>query len=197
MRLTPYRVMVLFGGFALAACASDSSRHADVMPPQLKQRGPAPIAPESTEVIAFSVHEDNLLVDRISMRDGGLAPDGNRDLVFRATVEGPADALYIVTTSPDGQPHHGFRADTIAGHEEIPKELGSVVDLGKMTVWIGVVEDGRFINRGGGALGALAPGRHELKLYVPNTGNLAPGAHLRLYARAPSGGLVGGPVLRY
>lgn len=191
-----YGALVLSASLALAACAAEPSRHAEVAAPELR-RGPAPTTPESTEVLSFSVDADNLLVDRISMRDGGLTPDGNRDLVFRATVEGPADALYIVTTTADGEPHYGFRADTIAGREEIPSELGSVVDLGMMTVWIGVVEDGRFINRGGGALGELARGRHELKLYVPNTGNLAPGAHLRLYARAPSGALFGSPVLRY
>ncbi|MBX3231084.1 MAG: hypothetical protein KIT84_37105 [Labilithrix sp.] len=154
-------------------------------------------APESTKVSAFSVDPENLLVDRIAMRDGGIRPDGNRDLVFRATVEGPADALYLVTTSQKGDPQYGFRADTISGHEELPSELGSVVDVGRLTVWIAVVENGKFINVEGGALGYLAPGAHALKLYVPNPGNLAPGAFLRLYARAPNGGLVAGPVITY
>lgn len=153
--------------------------------------------PDSTKVTAFSVDIENLNVDKITMRDGVSLPDGNRDLVFRATVEGPADALYIVTTSEKGAPHYGFRADTIAGHEELPSELGSVVDVGRLTVWIAVVEDGKFINREGGALGTLPPGPHHLKLYVPNTGNLRPGSHLRLYARAPNGGLAEGPVIPY
>ena len=131
------------------------------------------------------------------MRDGGIRPDGNRDLVFRATVEGPADALYIVTVSEKGDPHYGFRADTIAGHEELPSQLGNVVDVGRLTVWIAVVEDGKFINTEGGALGTLLPGSHQLKLYVPNPGNLRPGSHLCLYARAPSGALAKGPVVAY
>src|SRR6187402_111102 len=135
------------------------------------------VAPDSAKVTAFSVDSENLLVDKIAMRDGGIRPDGNRDLVFRATVEGPVDALYLVTTDEKGIPLYGFRADTIAGHEELPPELGSVVDVGRLTVWIAVVEDGKFINTDGGALGTLAPGAHQLKLYVPNTGNLAPKSH--------------------
>ena len=86
---------------------------------RLKNR-PAVAAPDSTKVSAFAVDIENLNVDKIAMRDGGIRPDGNRDLVFRATVEGPADALYLVTTSQKGEPHHGFRADTISGHEELP-----------------------------------------------------------------------------
>lgn len=161
-------------------------------------RGEAPpVPPDSTKVTAFSVDPENLQVDKIAMRDGGIRADGNRDLVFRATVEGPADALYVVTVSEKGEPHYGFRADTIAGHEELPSELGNVVDVGRLTVWIAVVEDGKFINSEGGALGNLAPGAHQLKLYVPNTGNLAGGSHLRLYARAPNGGLAKSPIVAY
>jgi hypothetical protein len=151
----------------------------------------------STKVTALSVDPENLNVDKVSMRDGGIRPDGNRDLVFRTTVEGPADALYLVSVSDKGAPQYGFRADTISGHEELPSELGNVVDIGSLTVWIAVVEDGRFINADNGGLGNLAAGPHSLKLYVPNTGNLRPGSHLRLYARAPSGGLAGGPVIAY
>jgi hypothetical protein len=158
---------------------------------------PAPAAPEATKVTAFSVDIENLNVDKIAMRDGGIRPDGNRDLVFRATVEGPADAMYIVTTSAKGDPSYGFRADTVVGHEELPSELGSVVDVGRLTVWIAVVENGHFINGEGGTLGNLSAGPHQLKLYVPNTGNLASGSHLRLYLRAPNGGLAKGPVIAY
>ncbi len=131
------------------------------------------------------------------MRDGALRADGNRDLVFRATVDGPVDALFLVTTSDRGQPSYGFRADTIVGHEELPAELGSVIDVGRLTVWIAVVEDGKFINSENGTLGLLGPGRHDLKLYVPNPGNLMPPSYLRLYARAPGGVLAASPVIPY
>ena len=185
--------------FVLGACgpAREPETTAGTGPSRRARGDTPPVAPDSTKVTAFSVDIENLNVDKIAMRDGGIRPDGNRDLVFRATVEGPADALYIVTTSENGEPHYGFRADTIVGHEELPSELGSVVDVGRLTVWIAVVEDGKFINGEGGTLGNLSPGPHHLKLYVPNTGNLQPGSHLRLYARAPNGGLAKGPVIRY
>ncbi|MBX3204168.1 MAG: hypothetical protein KF764_03815 [Labilithrix sp.] len=183
----------------LGACgpAQEAETTAGTGPSRRARGDTPPVPPDSTRVTAFSVDPENLNVDKIAMRDGGIRPDGNRDLVFRATVEGPADALYIVTTSDKGEPHYGFRADTISGHEELPSELGSVVDVGRLTVWIAVVEDGKFINTEGGALGNLSPGPHQLKLYVPNTGNLRPGSHLRLYARAPNGGLAKGPVIPY
>jgi hypothetical protein len=149
------------------------------------------------KVTAFAVDIENLRVDRISMREGGIRPDGNRDLVFTATVDGPVEALYIVRCTDKGDPLAGFRADTIAGHEDHPPELGSVVEAGHLTVWIAAVENGRFINADNGALGTLGAGTHALKLYVPNTGNLQAGSHVRLYARAADGTLVAGPVAHY
>lgn len=160
---------------------------------------PGPQTPATTKVTAFAVHQDNLNVDKISMKDGQIAPDGNRDLAFTATVEGPADALYLVTTDDKGSPIHGFRADTIGGGEELPQELAAAgqVDVGRLTVWIAVAENGRFVNDERGRLGTLPAGPHALKMYVPNTGTLQPGKHLRLYARAPGGAIVGGPVVPY
>lgn len=170
-------------------------------PPRAQQGEPgkkeAPKAPTTTKVTAFDVSTESLNVDKVGMRDGSIVPDGNRDLVFTATVEGPIDALYLVNCSDKGEPLQGFRADTIVGHEELPPELGSVVDVGRLTVWIAAVENGKFVNNEGGTLGMLSAGMHSLKLYVPNTGTLRSGTHLRLFARAPGGGLVGGPVVAY
>ena len=181
----------------LGACGGGAEPAARPTDPVSQKGKPAVAPPDATKVSAFAVDVENLNVDKIAMRDGGIRPDGNRDLVFRATVEGPADALYLVTTNEKGEPHYGFRADTIIGHEELPSQLGSVVDVGRLTVWIAVVENGKFINADGGTLGSLSPGAHQLKLYVPNPGNLQPGSHLRLYARAPNGGLAAGPVVPY
>jgi hypothetical protein len=198
MRIRGSVIVLAFSSFLLAAgCGPSKDSQTPEGGPRLKNRSGGVAAPESTKVTAFTVDLENLNVDKISMRDGGIRGDGNRDLVFRATVEGPADALYLVTTTQKGEPLYGFRADTIAGHEELPSELGNVVDVGRLTVWIAVVEDGKFINQDGGGLGNLAAGSHMLKLYVPNPGNLSPGAFLRLYARAPNGGIVGGPVVQY
>lgn len=178
---------------ALAGCQKSSGT-----PAQEPGQNPA-AGPSTTKVTAFSVHQENLNVDKISMKEGAIHPDGNRDLVFTATVEGPADALYLVTTDEKGSPVHGFRADTIGGSEELPQELAAAgqVDVGRLTVWMAVVENNQFVNEDNGRLGKLAPGPHALKMYVPNTGTLRPGSHLRLYARVPGGAIVGGPVVPY
>jgi hypothetical protein len=193
MRIAP--LLLLVAG-AVGCGPSDPNTAPADTPARLKSH-PSDVSPGNTKVTAFAVDIENLNVDKIAMRDGGIRPDGNRDLVFRATVEGPADALYIITVNEKGDPHYGFRADTVIGHEELPSELGSVVDVGRLTVWIAVVENGHFINGEGGTLGNLPSGPHQLKLYVPNTGNLTPGSHLRLYARAPNGGLAKGPIVPY
>jgi hypothetical protein len=185
----------------LAAVAAVSSGILGCGPPPKSGLAPPPppkaAAPGTTKVTAFAVSPESLNVDKVGMRDGQIVPDGNRDLVFTATVEGPADALFLVNCSDKGEPLQGFRADTIVGHEELPPELGSVVDVGRLTVWVAVVENGKFINNESGTLGMLPVGTHQVKLYVPNTGTLRGGTHLRLYARGPSTGLVGGPVVPY
>jgi hypothetical protein len=183
---------------ALVLAGCEPAQPAQAPTPGATAKGhAADAAPSTTKVERFSIDAENLSVDRVSMRDGALRADGNRDLVFRATVDGPVDALFLVTTSDRGQPSYGFRADTIVGHEELPAELGSVIDVGRLTVWIAVVEDGKFINSENGTLGLLGPGRHDLKLYVPNPGNLMPPSYLRLYARAPGGVLAASPVIPY
>ncbi len=189
------RALVALAASLLALAGCQKSSAAPAQEPTAKAE---PGAPVTTKVTAFAVHPENLNVDKIGMKEGAISPDGNRDLVFTATVEGPADAIYVVTTDEKGSPVHGFRADTIGGAEELPKELAAAgqVDIGRLTVWIATVENNHFVNDDGGRL-KLAPGPHVLKLYVPNTNTLRPGSHLRLYARAPGGAIVGGPVVPY
>src|SRR4051812_2284867 len=76
----------------------------------------------TTKVTAFSVSVENLNVDKVGLRDGYQRPDGNRDLAFDATVQGPIDALFVVSTNQKGDPGYGLRADTLVGTEEIPAE---------------------------------------------------------------------------
>lgn len=147
-------------------------------------------------ITAFAVSPENLNVDRIAMREGVAVPDGNRDLVFTTTLEGPFDALYLGTCTAKGETLHSFLADTVIGREEIPAELGTVVDVGSMTEWIAVSENGKFLNHENGKI-AISEARHTLTLYVPNTGMLRGGTFLRLYGRTPRGALVRGPVVPY
>ena len=87
-------------------------------------------------------------------------------------------------------------ANTLVGAEEAPEELGGTLELGRMTSGIGVMEDGKWINRENGSIG-IPEGRHHLTLYVANTGALHAGVYLRLIGRVPGGGLVKGPVISY
>src|ERR1700754_443258 len=95
---------LLTAGLVLGACGPSPSMTTLAAPSQ-KEAEPSSIVTDSTRVTAFSVDVENLNVDKIAMRDGGIRPDGNRDFVFRATVEGPADALYLVTVNEKGEPH--------------------------------------------------------------------------------------------
>lgn len=188
-----FPALLLGAGLALTACGGSTPPPSG--PPQATKNG-APADPGTTKVNAFAISPESLNVDLISMRDGIFSPDGNRDLVFTASVEGPADAIFLVTTSAKGEPVYGFRADTVSGREELPSELGSVVDLGALTLWVAISENGKWINGDGGRI-TLARGAHNLRLIVPNSGTLRPGSHLRLYARQPGGVLVAGPVIAY
>ena len=150
-----------------------------------------------TTITAFAVSPENLAVDRVGLRDGYQRPDGNRDLAFTATIQGPVDAIFIVSSNQKGEPGYGLRADTLVGTEEIPAALGGVIDTGKMTVGIGVTapNSGRFMNEDNGSI-HLPDGVHVLSLYVPNTATLQPGSFVRMYVKA-GGVLVAGPVTPY
>lgn len=149
-----------------------------------------------TKILSFAISPDNLKVDAIGMTHGSISPDGSRDHVFTATIEGPVDALYIAETNEKGDPQYGFRASTVPRNEDIPKELGGPVDTGSMTIGIGVVENKKFVNGEMGGVN-LPPGQHLLTIYAPNTAALQPGDFVRLWARSPTGGLAVGPVARY
>lgn len=159
----------------------------------------APPPPRSvdTKVLSFAVSAENLNVDKVGLHDGNQRPDGNRDLAFETTISGPIDALFVVSSNAKGEPGYGLRADTLISNEEIPAELGSVIDTGKMTVGIGVTEQGHstFLNEESGSL-HLGDGVHRLSLYVANTASLRPGSFVRIYVKA-AGVLIGGPVAPY
>jgi hypothetical protein len=176
----------------VTACSSKPAAQGDTT---VAKTSAAPVA--TTRVVAFGVSNENLNVDKVGMRDGFMKPDGARDLAFTVTIDGPFDSLFVVSTNAKGEPAYGLRADTLTGNEDIPTELGGVIDTGKMTVGIGVVEGGKFINgESGSAHGG--PGLHNLTLYIPNTATLQGGTFVRLYLRAPgSTALVSGPVTPY
>jgi hypothetical protein len=176
----------------LASCSSTPPPATPGTPPKATT-GTA----SATKIVSFAVSAENLNVDKVGLRDGYQQPDGNRDLAFTTTIQGPFDALFVVSTSQKGAPGYGLRADTLVGTEEIPTELGGVIDTGKMTVGIGVLEAGgkKFVNGDNGSI-HMGEGIHNLSLYIPNTATLQPGSFVRLYVRA-GGALIPGPITPY
>lgn len=187
--MTLRSVTVSFLVVALAGCDGATTAGA---PPAA---APTARGSVTTKVTSFSVSLENLNVDRVGLGAGLLRPDGTRDLAFNATVDGPFDALFVVSTNERGQPGYGLRADTQTNNDEVPPELGGVIDTGKMTIGIGVSDGGTFINGENGSVRGSA-GIHNFTLYIPNTAALRPGSFVRLYVRS-NGVLVPGPVTPY
>lgn len=186
-------VLVVLAAFSAAACAGA----APATPAgTTTAKASSAAASSPTRIVSFAVSNENLNVDKVGLRDGFNKPDGNRDLAFTASIDGPYEALFIVSTNAKGEPGYGLRADTLTGTDEIPTALGGVIDTGKMTVGIGVVEGGKFTNgESGSAKGGS--GLHNLTLYVPNTATLQAGSFVRLYLRTPGGTLLPGPITPY
>lgn len=183
-----------------SACASSSTTRDPATADEAQAKGKAAAAPRpttsDTRVLAFSVSNENLRVDKVGMRDGMFRADGNLDLAFTATIDGPFEAMFLYSTNAKGEPVYGLRADTLARGEEVPAELGSVVDTGKMTVGVAVYEGGKLVNADSGKI-SLDGGNHVLTMYTPNPGMLKAGDNLRLWVRAPNGALVASPVITY
>jgi hypothetical protein len=184
---------------ALGSVASVASVACSGSPPPPADSASSKGAPKvstTTRIPSFAVSNENLNVDSIGMRDGAVKPDGSRDHVFTAVIDGPVEALFLVEVNQKGEPIYGFRADTLVGTQDLPRELGGVVDTGKMTIGVGVVENNKFVNEDSGTV-VLGEGHHVLKLYAPNTNLLAAGDFVRLYVRSPDGGIVTSPVAPY
>lgn len=185
------RLALLLASSALVACSGSSSSPAQ----SATSSQTASTASGATKVTAFTISNENLRVDKVGMRDGALTPDGSVDLVFTATVDGPFDAVFIYSTNEKGEPTQGLRADTIVAANEIPPELGSVVDTGKMTFGLGVVENGKMINAENGSV-RVSGGAHQLTFYVPNSANIKEGDYVRLWVRA-GGALIASAPVKY
>jgi hypothetical protein len=149
------------------------------------------------KIDGFNVATDSLTVDRVGMRDGELVPDGSKDLAFDAVVTGPVTQIFLFQTDDKCSPSGSFRADTMTGSQEAPRELGGSLELGRLALGMGVVEGGKFINRETGAIPPLNAERHTLRLYVGNTNTLTPGTHACLFVLQPDGVLVRSTPLNF
>lgn len=103
--------------------------------------------------------------------------------------------MFIVSVDDKGAPNGQFQADTLAGDQESPKELGA--KPGKGTAGLGVSQDGKLLNAADGSLPALGSGKHRLVLYVAPSSSLAAGTRLRVYAQRPDKSVVSGATLSH
>jgi hypothetical protein len=177
----------------LIGCGPSATQTTTTAPDGAKTTAPSTPA----RIESFTVAVDSLTVDKVGMRDGELVPDGSKDLAFDAVVTGPATQLFVFQTSDKCNPAGAFRADTLTGQQEAPKELGGELELGRLALGMGVMENGKFINREGGSIPPLSAERHTLHLYIGNTNTLQPGTHACLFALQPDGVLVKSAPLNF
>jgi len=140
------------GSSAPPAASASASAAASVAPP-------APAQPKG-KVTSFAVAATSGKVDKVGNKDGAFTPDGVKDLVFDAEVEGPAVAIAIVSANGS------FIADTYSGDEGAPPEVQATVKPGKMTAGVAVYEGGKLLNATNGGLNALSDGKHKLVLHI-------------------------------
>jgi hypothetical protein len=157
---------------------------------------PEPAEPPG--IAAFGVADDSLEVDRVAPQDDGIAPDGNVDGVFRATLHGPILNLRLVTADDSGQAEFGQEYDTLVGDEPIPPEFGSYYEQGAETWVLGVAEGGAstLLNASDGSA-TLPVGTHELSLYGASIGFFGTGQLWRLSVELPDHSWVSSDLLQY
>lgn len=128
----------------------------------------------------FSLAASSGKVDKVGNKDGAFTPDGVKDLVFDAEVEGPAVAIAIVSVDAAGQPNGTFSADTYVGDQTLPSEVGAGVKPGKATAGVAVYENDKLLNIKDGSLSALSEGKHKLVLHI--TSKDAPKGSFKAFA---------------
>lgn len=187
-RTFPLATLVVVALAGLAACEA---------PPAQTQNAAALALPKApARIDTFALSAESLHIDKVGMRGGAVRPDGSLDFAFTMRINGPARVLYLSTANEKCEAQGGFRATTASGDEPAPAELGGALELGRMSAGIAVEEGGKFVNADNGAV-LLAPGPHDLKLYVSNLGTLRAGLILCAYAVGGDGVLAHGPPLTY
>jgi hypothetical protein len=167
-------------GLALLLCACGSRGHVrSHEPPSLLAPAPSatpeassapppppPPAPASTpkepraKFLSFALAPTSGKVDKIGAKDGAFSPDGVRDLVFHAELEGGPVIAFIIVANDT------FTADTFVGTQLPPSASDAEIKPGLGTVGIGVYENDKLANAPDGSLTPLPEGKHELTLYV-------------------------------
>lgn len=175
-------------GFVVACGGSGAATGPAAGPPSPSAGGAADAG------VNLRWHPDSRKVDRIGKGDGDFSPDGEPDAVCAAHVEGPAKALFVVSTTEKGEPDGDYQADTLVAGQEEPMVLSLAGPNGEETSGLAVEERGALLNARDGSIPALGPGPHDLVLTFRDR----PAVHdgIRLYVLRPDGSLSASPLLR-
>lgn len=149
-----------------APTASESASAAPV-----ESSAPAPSAAAAPPAAkgrfySFALSPTSGKVDKIGNKDGALAGDGVKDLVFDAEIEGPAIAFIVVSVDGTGLQDGAFSADTYTGTQKPPSEASVEMKPGKFTGGVGVFEDDKLVNAKDGSIAALSGAKHKLALHI-------------------------------
>lgn len=153
-----------------------------------------PVAKMSGKILAFEKAKEHLRVDKVGAKDGAFEPDGIFDHVYEVDLEGPADALFVISTDDQGASNGDFAVDTLVATEALPQEVAALGGLGKHTGGLGVFEGPTLKSAPDGHLPALAPGRHTLHVHLSGK-DVPKGGGFRVLARFTDGSVVAGPHL--
>lgn len=153
----------------------------------------APPPVMSGEVRRFERASAHSKADKIGTKDGAFEPDGVADAIYDVDLDGPATALFLVSTDDRGEPNGEATADTLTGADVLPEAISALGGLGKHTGGIAVYEQGSLKNAPDGHLPPLSAGRHALVIHV-SMKDLPRSGAFRLFARFTDGSVVKGPL---
>lgn len=179
----------------LEACILDVATTGDPQFAAAAATVPSPIA-SSPSIYDLAVDPQSLIADEVS-KSGDPTADGSADGIIDVIVNGPLVALILLTTDANGVPQGGQQWDTLVSGQIVPADIRAPISSGGGTWVLGVQENGVLLNATDGALTPLSAGAHQLKLYAGNSGYFTVGQHFRVYAVAPDGSSIAGPLLVY
>jgi hypothetical protein len=156
--------------------------------------GPTATTAAATPGLSLAWSPDSRKVDKVGGTDGALSPDGTKDVVCIADVEGPATALFIAAVTSKGEPTGDFQADTLVGGQALPIELSLAGAAGKESAGLVAFEGDKLLNAPDGSLRALSPGPHKLTIYMNDHAAIKDG--IRLFVQRADGSLAKSTILR-
>jgi hypothetical protein len=169
------------------AATPAASSAAPAPPPPPSPPDSAPKTPRA-KFVSFALAPTSGKVDKIGSKDGAFTPDGIRDLVFDAELEGASVIAFIIVANG------AYTADTFVGTQLPPSDADAEIKPGLGTAGIGVYENDKLANAPDGSLTPLPAGKHVLKLYVSSR-EVPSKASFKAFAVLDDRSMVASPVV--